>query len=165
MTVQIIAYVNVEERAKELDCNVPTELALLPRNFDTAESKAGLLHESSVATIRTLWHQAGIAETKIEKLGDKFPYIQENAFEWVGPIIFASASLLSQNPHLISVALGVIANYLTDWFKGIPGDKKVRLDIVVERTKGKICQRIHYEGGPEGLNELAKVLREAAKRE
>jgi hypothetical protein len=76
-----------------------------------------------------------------------------------------SASLLSQNPHVISVALGVVSNYLTDWFKGIPGSKKVRLDVVVEQTEGQTYKRIHYEGDPEGLNELARIVREVNAHE
>jgi hypothetical protein len=130
-----------------------------------AESKGELVHEGSVPTIRVLWRQAGIAETKIEEPGERLSCAQEKAFEWIGPIIFVSASLLSQNPHVISVALGVVSNYLTDWFKGIPGSKKVRLDVVVEQTEGQTYKRIHYEGDPEGLNELARIVREVNAHE
>lgn len=166
MTIQLSDYLEVKKRAAELECNVPTELALLPRNFDVAKSKDELVYEGSVPTIRTLWRQAGITETRIEKPGERLSYAQEKAFEWIGPIIFVSGSLLSQNPHLISVALGTVSNYLTDWFKGIPDSKKkVKLDIVVEQTKGKKYKRIHYEGNAEGLNELARIVREVSSHE
>ena len=70
-----------------------------------------------------------------------------------------SALFLSQNPNAISVAIGVISNYLTDWFKGTVGDKRVRLDIVVE-IEGSKYKRVHYDGNVEGLRELPKILRE-----
>ena len=165
MTIQISEYVNVKKRAEELNCNIPTGIALLPRNFETAESKDELIHESSVPTIRVLWRKEKISETKIEKEEDKFPNAQENAFEWIGPIIFVSASILSQNPYVLTVGLGVVSNYLTEWFKGIPGDKKVRLDIVIEQAEGKVYKRISYKGEPEGLHELPKIISEVQKYE
>ena len=70
-------------------------------------------------------------------LQEKFPCIHENAFEWIVPTIFISSFLLSQNPHSISVVLGVISNYLTDWLKGIPSNKEVKLDIIEETRTGK----------------------------
>jgi muramoyltetrapeptide carboxypeptidase LdcA involved in peptidoglycan recycling len=38
------------------------------------------LYSSSVPTVRTLWREAGISETRIEKEGDKYPYEMQNAF-------------------------------------------------------------------------------------
>lgn len=163
MSIQVSEYVNVKDQALKLGCNSPTGLALLPRNFETAKSKDELVHESAVPDIRIIWRQAGISETKIEKESDKFPYAQENAFEWVGPIIFVSTMLLSQNPHAISIALNIISNFLTDWFKGIPGIKKVKLDVVIEKDENKKSIRIHYDGDPDGLAELDKVIREVRK--
>ncbi|MCI0485918.1 MAG: hypothetical protein L0229_04880 [Blastocatellia bacterium] len=165
MPIQITDYVNVAERAKELGCNVPTGIALLPRNFDTVASKDDLIHESSVADIRILWRQAELNETRIEKEGDKLPQAQEKSFEWVGPIIFVSALYFSQNPQGVSIALNIISNYLTGFFKGIPGNKKVRLDVVVEQTKSQKCLKVHYEGDVEGLAEVSKVIREAREIE
>lgn len=110
----------------------------------SAKSKNELLHERTTPTIRTLWKQNGIAETKIED-GEKILYIQENAFDWIAPTIFISTGLLSLNPHIISVALGVISNYPTDWFRGIPESKKVKIYIVVETMSG-VYKRVRYEG-------------------
>jgi hypothetical protein len=42
MTVQVLEYINVKERYLELECNIPTRLAFLPINFDTAKSKAAM---------------------------------------------------------------------------------------------------------------------------
>src|SRR5437764_612388 len=113
MPIEIFDYINVNERAARLGCNLPTELALLPRNFETAESKEELIHESSVPDIRILWRQAGLTETRIEQEGDRFLHAQENAFEWLGPTIFVGTMLASQNPHAVSVALNILSNYLT----------------------------------------------------
>ncbi|MCK4598697.1 hypothetical protein KAU37_02540 [Candidatus Bipolaricaulota bacterium] len=165
MTVQEFDFVDVEEKAKALGCNIPTGIALLPRNFESAESKDDLLHESTVPTVRILFRNNGITETPLEHEDERFPQVSEKAFEgWVGPTLFVSFALLSQNPHIISVALGMISNYLTDWFKGIPGGGNAKLDIVVE-TRKKTYKRIYYEGPVSGLEKAAQVIREVSLNE
>jgi hypothetical protein len=114
-TVEIC--MNTKERALELGCNIPSGLSFLPRNFDSAKSKSELIYESTVSDIRILFRDSGIAETKLEKQGDRFSYKQDKHFDWIGPTIFISASILSQNPDIISITEGIISNYLTDLFK------------------------------------------------
>jgi len=114
-----------------------------------------LIHEDSAPTVRILWRQAGIVETRLEKESDRFSYIQENAVDWIGPTIFVSASFLSGNPNAIAVALGVVSNYLTELFKGVTGDKTVRLSIVKEQIDSEKSEshyfQVDYEGDVSGL--------------
>ena len=152
--------IDVRKRAQELGCNIPTSIALLPRNFEISSSKEELIHESTTPTVRVLWRQNGITETPLEQPEEKFPFVSEHAFEWIGPTIFISAMLLSQNPHLMTIALNVISNYLTEWFRGIPRDsRKVKLRIITE-TKSGLYKKIEYEGPPDGLKDLPEVIRE-----
>ena len=166
MNVQEEGFVDVVQRAQDLDCRVPTGLAILPRNFESAAAKDELLHESEAPTVRVLWRRVGVVETPIEPEGERFPQISEKSFEeWVGPTIFVSGALMSQNPAVLSVALGVISNYLTEWFKGTPmRRRKAKLDVVVEVGKREY-RRLHYEGPVEGLQELAAIAREVGSNE
>ena len=157
---KISDFIDVKKKAQEIGCNIPSHIALLPRNFDTALSKEELIHESTTPTVRVLWRQNGITETPLEQPGEKFPFVAEKAFEWVGPTIFISAMLLSQNPHLVTIALNVISNYLTEWFRGIPRDRrKAKLRIIIE-TKSGCYKKIEYEGPPDELKVLPQVIRE-----
>jgi hypothetical protein len=152
-------FIDVKKKAREIGCNIPSHMALLPRNFETALYKEELIHEITTPTVRALWRQNGINETPIEKPEEKIPFIDEMAFEWVGPIIFVSAMLLSHDPHLVTIALNVISNYLMQWFKGIPRDsRKAKLTIIVE-TKSSVYKKIEYEGPVDGLENLAEVIR------
>ena len=166
MNVQERGFVDVVQRARDLGCRVPTGLALLPRNFESAGSKDELLHESEAPTVRILWRRAGLVETPIEPEGERFPQISEKSFdEWVGPTLFVSGALVSQNPAVVSVALGVISNYLTEWFRGVPtGRRKATLDVVLEVGKRQY-KKLHYEGPVEGLQELAAIAREVGSHE
>lgn len=159
MSIKITDYINVKEQVLRLDCNKPTTIGFLPRNFENTNLKEELVHESSVATLRILWREVGIEESKIEKEGDKFPYVSEKYANWIGPIIFVSATTLSQNPTIVSIGIGVIANYLTDWFRGFHGTRSIKLDVVVEKTEGKEYKRIQYEGDVSGLVEIDKIVK------
>ncbi|MGD0207474.1 MAG: hypothetical protein ABSC89_07715 [Verrucomicrobiota bacterium] len=157
MSFAVTEYCDVSERARALGINEPTGLALLPRNFVDANGASDLLHESSVQTVRSLFRQNRINETRIEKDGQKIPTIQENEFSLILPTLFVGGLILTGNPHLLSIALNVISNYATDFFKGITGRKKVELDVIVQNKNGKGSKKIHYEGGPEGLKEITEI--------
>jgi len=156
-------YVNVKEKAQKLNLNIPSQIALLPLNFETAITKEELVHAPTTPTVRKLWRQNNIQETPIEKSGEKIPCSAEKAFEWIGPTIFVSSLLLSQNPHLVNIALNVISNYLTDWFRGIAyNERKVKLSIVVETRSGDY-KEVKYEGSPDGLDKLLDKVVEIFK--
>lgn len=162
MTTNISDYLNVGKKMADLGCLYPNGLALLPANFESATSITDFRQVSEAATVKTLFRSAGLPLDEIVEKDQKPPYIQNNAFEWVAPTLFISAALLSENQNYISVALGVISNYATDFFKGMSGKKCIKLDIVVERTKTKTCKRISYEGDAEGLKNLPDVIREVS---
>jgi hypothetical protein len=158
MPISINEFVNVEDRALTLDCEIPTRFALLPRNFSTAESKNELMYESSAATVRTLFRQNQLQETRLEKEGDRFNRIVEQGNDWVAPTLFFAASLLIQDPNVTALAINIISNYLTDWFKGIPGRKNIKLDVVVEKQAKKTYVKISYDGDIEGLSEIPNLV-------
>jgi hypothetical protein len=157
MSFTISDYCDVPAKAQALGLNVPDGLALLPRNFVDATSINELLHESAVQTVRILFRQNEIPETRLERKGQKIPCIKENEFALILPALFVGGLLLTQNLHLLSIALNVIANYATDFFKGIPRRKKVVLDVIVEDKTGRRSKKIHYEGEAEGLKEIAII--------
>ncbi|MGC8691295.1 hypothetical protein [Caldisericum sp.] len=158
--VQIKDYIDVNKKARDLGCNRPLSLTLLPRNFETATSKGELIHEGNAPTIRVLLRQNEISETKLEKEGEKFPCVQEKSFvEWIAPAIFISADLLQENSIIVSVIINIISNYLTDWLRGIPiNSRKVRLSIVLETKNGNF-KKVEYEGPQDGLKELPEVIK------
>jgi hypothetical protein len=158
MAFTITDYCEVRARALELGLNEPEGFALLPCNFDSAPARDDLLHESEVQTVRILFRENDIPENRVEPEGYKIPCVQENEFAVVLPALFVGTLILSQNPHLLSLALSVIANYATDFFRGLPGRNKVVLDVVVEDKTRKRSKKIHYDGGIEGLKEISEVV-------
>jgi hypothetical protein len=163
MATTITDYCNLEERLAELGLVFPTEIALLPHNLESAKPKEELLLASTAATLRKLWKQAGIVETSVELSGKKLAELKQNDFSLLLPAMFVSYSVWSQNPALLNIAFGVVSNYATDFFKGMVGRRKVKFDIIIERVKGKEFKRIRFEGEPDELKDLPKIIRELNK--
>ncbi len=158
MDVQVSDYVDVEKRALELGFKAPNGLAILPRNFDTANSRDELIHDGTTPTIRSLWRQAGIQETKLEEEGEKISHTAKESWEWVAPIIYISQWMLQNVALPVSVSL--ISSYIYDITKGHHHDAEVTLEYVVEvLEKTKHGERREYKhviikGSPKELKDF-----------
>ena len=132
----------------------------MPVNVESAASIADLLQASETATIKKLLLAGGLPVDDIVERGQRPPYMKNKSYEWVAPTLFVTGALYSQNQAYISVALSVLANYATDFFRGKGGIHEVNLDIVLEKKKNETYKRISYHGPIAGLSELADVIRE-----
>jgi hypothetical protein len=157
--LRITPYINVKNRAKELNCNMPDGIAILPLNFEDANSKRDLFYDDNIDTTRKILRSAGIQLSSIEKEDEIYPHLVKHSIEWIGPTILFTATIVFQNPHLISLTLNVVANYLTELFKANPLDKKnAHLSLVIELPSGQ-SKKINYDGPPDGLRELPDIIR------
>jgi hypothetical protein len=160
MTTKITDYISVRQRASELGCTVPTRIAILPTNFDFVAARTDFQQLSEAATVKALFRTNNVPLDDLLPASERAPYIQNNSFEWLAPTLFISSSLLIDNQAAVSVALSVLSNYITDFFKGVPGQKTVKLDIVVERNGDMSCKKISYEGDVNGIDSLVDVIRQ-----
>ena len=160
MTTNISDYIQVFEKLDELGCSYSGGIAILPVNFEAATPMTPVRQLMGTLTIKKIFSISNVPYSEIRRGNEKPSYIGHRSFEWAIPTLFFSASLLLQNPEAISVSLSVIANYLTDFFKGFGEEKKGKLDIVVEKNKSKIFKKISYEGPIDGIKELADVAKE-----
>ena len=159
MTINITNYPNVRQRIQELECSDPLGFALLPINFETVDSATEFLQVLEAATVKTLLKSVNLPHSDIVAPERRPPYVQNYAQEWLGPTLFISANIIFQNPEYVTIALDTIANYITDLFRGYGGGRKVKLDIVVEQSKKKTCKKISYEGPPDGLRNIAEIIK------
>jgi hypothetical protein len=161
MGVTVEDYVDVAARFAAFGMQTPTKLALLPFNFASVENPGGLRQRAETSDIRTLFRNTSVPFEDIEGITSKLPIVQNNSIQWVAPIIFVSLSAWSQNASLLSVALSVIANYLTELFKGKPS-AEVQLEVVIEKNKAGHFAKVSYSGPVDGLNAVAKIAKDAA---
>jgi hypothetical protein len=161
MTIDITNYSSVSEKFEFFGLKPDNGLIILPSNFDTAENLNKLRQQTESETVKTLFRQNNLPYTEIFDETNSPAYIQNYSFEWFGPTIFISASLISQNPDLVSVALGLITNYLQEIFK-TPNNNSLpestSLEIIYEEPDGS-CKKIAYRGPPEGLKDVAQAIK------
>lgn len=162
MDIQITDYPAVSNRAESLGFAVLGGLTVLPENFSTAVSHAEFLFRPEAATLRTLFRNHSLDVGRLLPNDIRPSYITNKNFEWTAPTLFVAASLWSDNASAISIALGLITNYLTDFFRGIGGSHEVKLSFVVEKTGSKVCKKLSYEGDIKGLSRLAESIKALA---
>ena len=162
MPTKVADYPNVRRRIQALGGHAPSSFALLPTNFDTATCLDDFRQVAEAATVKTLFRSADIPYSDVTPSDQRPPYIQNNTQDWVGPTIFVSAALISQNPHLVDVALSLISNYLTVLFRGQSGKQEVTLEVVVEIRDDAHCRKLSYTGPPEGLRDIPDAVRSIA---
>lgn len=157
MGAEVRDYVSVSEKLKSLGVSLPSGLAILPDNLATATSIDDLRQQVESDTVRTLLKSNKIGYVEIFGDDDQPPYLQQYSFEWFGPTLLVSAGLLSQNPNVLSVTLGVITNYLYDLFKGSK-ESEATLNVILQQADGS-CKQIHYSGPADGLSEVAEIVK------
>lgn len=157
MGTEVHDYISVSEKLKSLGVSIQSGLAILPGNLATATSIDELRQQVESDTVRTLLRANKIHYVEIFDEDDQPPYLQQYSYEWVGPTLFVSAGLLSQDPNVLTVTLGLITNYLYDLFKGSK-EGKASLDVIFQQADGS-CKQIHYSGPAEGLSEVAEIVK------
>ena len=164
MSIEITDYLDVGQRASDLGLKGPEGVCILPRRFGSAKDVGELVHESSALGLKTLFRKADLPITVYQPDGTKIPYLQENDITWVGPVLFFSYAAISQNPNIVSVALSVIANYVTDLFKGSPEPGRAKLSLVVEthttKTTTTVTKKIDFDGPPDKIPDIEKLLKD-----
>lgn len=87
---------------------------------------------------------------------------QKSPFEFVLPTVFVSSLVITQNSHLIQVALSVIANYLTSIFKIRPLLRKpeVNLSIVYEKKATDTYEKLDFsfKGAGEFADSISRII-------
>jgi hypothetical protein len=116
-----------------------------------------MVHAAAALTVAKLLREEGISSRLLMREGAEIQTLHQNALTWLGPTLFISSLLATENPQAVSVALSVIANYVTEFFHFQHGPKRVRLDVIVESPSGA-CKRVHYDGPPEGLKEVRRCV-------
>jgi hypothetical protein len=158
MSTEVRDYIAVSAKLTQFGINPPIGVAILPSNLADAQSTAELRQLAESETVKKLFRANNIAYSELFGADDQPTYLQQYGFEWFGPTLFFTAAALSQDPTLLNVSLNIISNYLYDLFKGAK-DGTASLDVIIERPDGS-CKKVNYKGPPEGLADVADIVRE-----
>ena len=161
--IEVSDYIDVSRKLKELGYTQPEGIGILPDQFDTCISadKPSLLRRTR--TVVRLFEDNNIPVSIIEKEGQPVEYITIASSEWftgVGPTFLIPAALLAENPHIVSLALNVLADYVTDLFKGAKGGNAEleRVTEKVEKDGSKTYRKVRCPAAPEVLKALPGIV-------
>jgi hypothetical protein len=156
MSITVTDFISVSKKLSELNIEVKDGLAIIPDNFDKAVSEREFAQQVEAASVRTLFRINDAPLVELFNNSAEPTYIQNNSFEWSGPTFFLTAATVIQNPHVISISLGLLTNYLYDQFKGRT-QGAVSLNFVYEKPDGS-CKKVSYKGPIEGLNTIIPAI-------
>ena len=140
-----------------LDIQLPTSIAFFPENLDSAKSINEFVFSDSLIDLNKVLRKNNLT---IPSFGgqNEATRNRKNADIYI-PAIFFSASLLSENPNLVSLSFNIVSSYLTDFFKGRLGSKKAHAEFYVETKEKDKVKKISYTGPVDGLKEIADIIR------
>ena len=164
--IEISDYIDVSSKLEELGCSQPQGIGILPERFDTCTSTDEFAQLSRTRAIVRQFEENHIPVSVIKKEGQNLPRIHMASAEWftgVGPTLFVSAALLAANPHIISLALSVLANFFTDFLRDAGEKGNIDFKMVVgkeEKDGSKTCKKIRLKGPPEALTTMSETLKQ-----
>jgi hypothetical protein len=153
-------YVDVRARARELGCDVPHGVALLPGNFAVAGSLAEFCYHELGPQVRQAWRSIGLVDSGPgRKLRPKQAAGCDNHDHDSPLSVFFGTDMPSVSGRPVLDALSMVASVLTGSPR-LAGAQEVRVDAIVERPNrgGYLC--LEYHGSAHELVTLAKPIRE-----
>lgn len=150
---------NLIDRFSRLQLSEQDVITIVPRNIMNVESNDQFIYRESTKDIVKLFSLNSIELDSYWKNKRSKSYKHEHSAEWIGPTFFLGAALLSENSNAISVALSVIANFLTDLFKGKAPDTTFKMEFIIETKKNKSFKKLFFEGKPTDIDKLIKLIK------
>lgn len=151
---------DIEDVSKSInaDSALLSSICVLPSNYRSSTDPDDYYYESSLLTLMKLAQQNGLS-LKIVGKQDDFHLLEKRFGEWIAPILVIGSFYFSQNPMCVSIAISMIANYLTLIFRGIK-NPTVNLTILARHDKHKKTRLVTYKGSIDGLKELPEIVKQ-----
>jgi len=161
MSVQIKSFVDVVARARELECRVPVEIALLPGNFTTAANAGEFRYHPATPYIRSAWQTVNLHDEG--PLGTSPKSKVESPKSTTGdervPLVVLFGAGMQSGPEWgLAVALGMVSRVLA-LHPACASPWEVRFDAVVGRSSAHGCACIEYQGDAYGIVALCRDVR------
>jgi hypothetical protein len=150
----------VVARARELGCDAPSGVALLPGNFSSAASRTKFLYHEMVPQVRQAWRGMGLIDTGPGRAMCPAEHSSREKYGLQVPIaVYFDTNLPSADARPVFYALGMIASVLSA-NRRPSGAQVIRVDAVVQRpySGGYTC--LEFSGDSYELTLLARAVRE-----
>jgi hypothetical protein len=153
-------YVDVRARTRELGCDVPRGVALLPGNFESAAGRAEFRYHEGASQVREVWRGVGLVDSGPgRKVRPKEMAASDNPEQDIPLAVFFGMDLPNVSARPVLDALSMVASVLTADPR-VARTREVRVDAIVERPNsgGYVC--LEYRGNVHELVTLVKPIHE-----
>lgn len=157
--INVDDYIDLGARLTELGFTEPNAVTILPTNIETADTACDFTFPSESSTVKKLFLTDDMPYCDIVSLSSPQKYLVQKSSNLILPALFISGALIVQNPLLTSVALGIIANYATDFFKLDGDDGCVEFDLVSQGHKGNY-KKFSYKGPPQHIEKIDSMVKD-----
>ena len=130
-----------------------TDLVIIPELAKNGQN----IYSSEIIS----FHKYANNQIKLDYLKKPDLLLEQRSAEWFGPTLLITTAALTRNTELISIALSVISNYLTEYFKGRK-EPNIKISFITQKSKTQFT-KFDYEGDKEGLKEFGKLLDQLKK--
>lgn len=139
--------------------NVLNNICIIPNGFNNDE-----IDSHFASTLPTVMKILKNGNLQVGLVGgnEKALLLDQRSIEWFSPIFLIGSMFYSQNPEAVSIALSMIANYLTAIFSGKP-KSVANFTIYLHDDQKKLTKRVNYKGDVAGISELSKVIESTMK--
>jgi hypothetical protein len=152
-TISIAAEDATGTRLEGLGLQVP-DVAVLPRNFESAATPEDFVFEESTSMIVALGRRAGVMVTVPGP--SEYRTIHEKDAEIIAPVLQFSHQFLMEGGAVLAVAfLQELGRHVRKRWGGRNRDRHAILEIAV--TKGRSSKRLTYSGPPEELAQIVEA--------
>lgn len=140
----------------ELDYEISEQSCLSILILPSADHNNKIIYPETSLAVQKILRQNNIASNLALEQPNEVAFLHNRSSDWFGPTLFFSASLLSQNPDIISICINLISSYIYDVFKHTYNDPNIKISVVINKNGIK---KIDYDGPISGLNAIEKIIK------
>lgn len=140
------------------ECSLPNSMdsykgvVILPSNY-FAENVDAAKYSSTCLSFKKYAEGA----LPIEFYSEPELLYERRSGEWFSPELLITSAALAANPHLVAIACSVIANHLTELFRG-KKSPVVKVRILYKKTGKTETRELTYEGDVAGLESVKDAI-------
>jgi hypothetical protein len=87
---------------------------------------------------------------------------EQRSIDWLGPTLFLTGKLLSDNPDLLNILFDMISQYIKE--RTSSRDKtNIQIKVICKKTPTTKSLEIDYNGNIEGLKEIKDTINSLLK--
>ena len=127
-------------------------IVIMPSNYFVEDTETPKYSSTSIS-----FKKYAEETLPIDFLSEPEVLYERRSGDWFSPDLLITSAAIAANPHLVAIACSVIANHITEIFKG-KKEPTVKLRILYKKTGKTETRELTYEGDVQGLESVKEAI-------